>query len=366
MMSVTLNCMKSFMVLAVLFEPVIGPWTEYGCYDPAGLVCSKHSFGQKTLCSGAYPITVTNVFYGKQSTNVTCPAIAAANCDSNPCCKKGSDDTRVPVSKEDSLSIYTNCTYEKSCSVISPHTPNVDYHYVEYEYECSVPYHSEELLEITNTTTGLESSSRGKFLTLHWAGKTSPTNGLTCACNANGENMRFIAKYINLGAESCPHVTIVNGDGVPFFNCTEDGVHLRYHDLAMGMVRGFRFSDKVKIEFTDFTSKHDDIIYVEFYRGNSNISIDIECDCSNPERVNGGWSEWSNHSVCYVTCGTGYTTITRECNNPTPTNGGAPCVGPSSENIACKLQVNSGNINLIGLPWVLLIVCMLGSTYKHL
>ncbi len=50
-----------------------------------------------------------------------------------------------------------------------------------------------------------------------------------------------------------------------------------------------------------------------------------------PAPVNGGWSDWS---ACSVTCGGG--TQTRTCTNPAPANGGAPCSGASSQ--ACNTQ----------------------------
>ena len=45
--------------------------------------------------------------------------------------------------------------------------------------------------------------------------------------------------------------------------------------------------------------------------------------------VNGGWSEYG---ACSVTCGEGIQT--RACSNPYPRNGGATCIGASTE--ACS------------------------------
>jgi hypothetical protein len=50
--------------------------------------------------------------------------------------------------------------------------------------------------------------------------------------------------------------------------------------------------------------------------------------------VNGGWSGWG---ACSATCGGG--TQTRTCTNPTPTNGGLPCSGSSSQ--SCNTQACS-------------------------
>ncbi|XP_062578063.1 coadhesin-like isoform X1 [Saccostrea cucullata] len=52
--------------------------------------------------------------------------------------------------------------------------------------------------------------------------------------------------------------------------------------------------------------------------------------------TSGGWSQWSPFSHCSNTCGDGRKYRTRTCSNPRPVNGGADCVGLSSESIACR------------------------------
>ncbi|XP_052282757.1 coadhesin-like isoform X1 [Dreissena polymorpha] len=54
--------------------------------------------------------------------------------------------------------------------------------------------------------------------------------------------------------------------------------------------------------------------------------------------VHGGWSVWSAWGVCDVTCGNGTMTRSRQCNNPTPLNGGEDCQGPSQNNGECILN----------------------------
>ncbi|MCX6720409.1 MAG: DUF5011 domain-containing protein [Candidatus Staskawiczbacteria bacterium] len=55
----------------------------------------------------------------------------------------------------------------------------------------------------------------------------------------------------------------------------------------------------------------------------------------NLQPVNGGWSDWG---TCSATCGGG--TQTRTCTNPTPANGGATCVGETSQ--TCNPQSCGG------------------------
>ncbi len=55
-----------------------------------------------------------------------------------------------------------------------------------------------------------------------------------------------------------------------------------------------------------------------------------------PAPIDGGWSGWSSWGSCSVSCGGGTQTRTRTCTNPAPANGGAACVGSSSESQSCN------------------------------
>jgi hypothetical protein len=63
----------------------------------------------------------------------------------------------------------------------------------------------------------------------------------------------------------------------------------------------------------------------------------IPCNTQKCVAVNGGWSSWKS-SACSVSCGTGTSTETRTCNNPTPEYSGSNCSGSETETIKCNTQ----------------------------
>ncbi|XP_071953956.1 SCO-spondin-like isoform X2 [Antedon mediterranea] len=52
--------------------------------------------------------------------------------------------------------------------------------------------------------------------------------------------------------------------------------------------------------------------------------------------VHGGYSEWSEWSLCPVSCDGGPSHRIRVCNSPSPKHGGDPCEGPSTESTMCN------------------------------
>ena len=54
--------------------------------------------------------------------------------------------------------------------------------------------------------------------------------------------------------------------------------------------------------------------------------------------VDGGFSDWSDFDKCSVSCGGGYQTSTRSCNNPAPAHGGKNCVGDTEKTQECGVE----------------------------
>ena len=49
----------------------------------------------------------------------------------------------------------------------------------------------------------------------------------------------------------------------------------------------------------------------------------------------GGWGDWTGWEICSESCGNGFQTRRRFCNNPTPAGNGLRCVGPEVETRSC-------------------------------
>jgi len=60
--------------------------------------------------------------------------------------------------------------------------------------------------------------------------------------------------------------------------------------------------------------------------------------------VNGNWGDFRAYSACSRSCGGGFKVRTRTCNNPAPSNGGAPCAGSNVERVPCNPAACPDNV----------------------
>uniref|UniRef100_A0A3P8RV43 Complement factor properdin n=1 Tax=Amphiprion percula TaxID=161767 RepID=A0A3P8RV43_AMPPE len=69
---------------------------------------------------------------------------------------------------------------------------------------------------------------------------------------------------------------------------------------------------------------------------------DLEtCSCQGkpcPGEIDGNWASWQPWGECSASCGGGERTHVRLCNSPSPSNGGRPCPGDSSQLSRCNTQ----------------------------
>ena len=70
-------------------------------------------------------------------------------------------------------------------------------------------------------------------------------------------------------------------------------------------------------------------------------------NCMHPILVHGNYSDWSSWSECTVTCGNGYVTRTRSCDNPVPLEDGRNCssIGHNVESRNCTRSDCPGKIS---------------------
>nr|XP_046233654.1 thrombospondin-2-like isoform X2 [Scatophagus argus] len=66
--------------------------------------------------------------------------------------------------------------------------------------------------------------------------------------------------------------------------------------------------------------------------------------------IAGGWTSWTEWSLCSESCGGGLMSRQRECLNPAPQNGGKPCAGDAVDYEACNKQPCPIDICLLSNP----------------
>ncbi|XP_065060118.1 uncharacterized protein LOC135687479 [Rhopilema esculentum] len=67
---------------------------------------------------------------------------------------------------------------------------------------------------------------------------------------------------------------------------------------------------------------------------------------SEPGSIDGGWGDWSQWSTCERPCGGSVVNRTRKCNNPSPFNGGALCTGVNEESkLECLAKCPDGRVD---------------------
>ncbi|EDO36308.1 predicted protein [Nematostella vectensis] len=70
--------------------------------------------------------------------------------------------------------------------------------------------------------------------------------------------------------------------------------------------------------------------------------LQTKLECIAPCKVTGGYTLWSSWTSCTKTCGTGMQKRSRDCTNPRPIHGGQNCTGDYVQTKSCKLKVCPG------------------------
>ena len=61
----------------------------------------------------------------------------------------------------------------------------------------------------------------------------------------------------------------------------------------------------------------------------------------------GGWSIWSEFSVCSTTCGSGIQISTRDCSSPEPIGGGKNCEGEQYKTQTCSNEAECAGLEIL-------------------
>lgn len=77
---------------------------------------------------------------------------------------------------------------------------------------------------------------------------------------------------------------------------------------------------------------------------NGTVTDRVHCVNKPCDPVNGNWSSWSTFSECSKSCGGGFQTRTRYCDNPFPQYGGSDCEGESADIRNCNEHDCPGNL----------------------
>ena len=75
--------------------------------------------------------------------------------------------------------------------------------------------------------------------------------------------------------------------------------------------------------------------------------------------TNGNWGQWAAYTACTKTCGGGSQLRTRNCNNPSPQNGGAECSLSSGGTMLVETESRTCNAQLCAGK------AMVCNSYKH-
>ncbi len=69
---------------------------------------------------------------------------------------------------------------------------------------------------------------------------------------------------------------------------------------------------------------------------NNHNNQNIECENVFFVAVDGQWADWSEWTTCSLTCGGGYKTRFRYCDDPLPEGTGKDCDGEDMQNFTCN------------------------------
>lgn len=98
------------------------------------------------------------------------------------------------------------------------------------------------------------------------------------------------------------------------------------------------FTGKGKLNFINLICSYFSFIIDDVSNAMQNLYCDLGLKSEELCPIDGEWSSWSSWESCSGKCGfKGKKIRHRICNNPIPSNNGAPCIGPNYQIESCYI-----------------------------
>ncbi|XP_064611242.1 uncharacterized protein LOC135475322 isoform X2 [Liolophura sinensis] len=138
--------------------------------------------------------------------------------------------------------------------------------------------------------------------------------------------------WIEINMENIREEHRINFEKIPQEMMEVNGLPYDYNSLMHYPLNAFAIDESVPTIITRRETK----ATIGQRRGpstNDYLEINRLYNCQLP--VNGGWGFWASWTPCSATCGGGQRSRSRDCDRPSPSNGGAACQGSSVETETC-------------------------------
>ncbi|XP_050391941.2 uncharacterized protein LOC126810747 [Patella vulgata] len=242
-----------------------------GCYGP------PEPCLERTLSCEDGNVVIINteratIVYGSKRN--TCRRSQEEQCNSTCCMYESGDRIRSILGRE-RLSVYQNCTNQRSCNLTPFYQPNTGYEFVSYKYLCLKENAVHNLLNLT-----AQSMTNESFI--YYSGEDQPLDN-SCSCQISNIQIEdtLVVYYRLLSFETCSKIRIFPQDE-RLLNCSTYNENFQE---PVNMTGGSR------LQFKDLVFKRQEFFL--FKLTVSQGSRDISCVCTGPPVINSSEFEYT-------------------------------------------------------------------------